>query len=73
VHSGLFVGWVHHLVALIAERRIDRGWLMICTYRLRDHLGTQPVATIMMRDLLSRLATRSTAAATVHAEPIPTP
>jgi hypothetical protein len=74
VHSGLFVGWVHHLVALIAERRIDRGWLMICTYRLRDHLGTQPVATIMMRDLLSRLATRSTTAATVHgAEPIPTP
>ncbi len=56
VHSGLFVGWVHHLVALVAERPIDRGRVMICTYRLRDHLGSHPVATIMMRDMISRLA-----------------
>jgi hypothetical protein len=46
VHSGLFVGWVHHVVALVAERPIDRG--------LREHLGTHPVATIMMRDLIAR-------------------
>jgi hypothetical protein len=57
VHSGLFVGWVHHLVALVAERPIDKGRIMICTYRLRDHLGTHPVATIMMRDMIRRLAT----------------
>ena len=56
VHSGLFVGWAHHIVALVAERPIDRGRLMICTYRLRDHLGTHPVATIMMHDMLGRLA-----------------
>ena len=56
VHSGLFVGWVHHIVALVAERPIDRGRLMICTYRLRDHLGTHPVATVMMRDMIERLA-----------------
>jgi hypothetical protein len=56
VHSGLFVGWVHHLVALVAERPIDRGRVMICTYRLRDHLGSHPVATLMMRDMISRLA-----------------
>jgi hypothetical protein len=56
VHSGLFVGWVHHIVALVAERPIDRGRLMICTYRLRDHLGTHPVATIMMRDMIARMA-----------------
>ncbi len=56
VHSGLFVGWVHHLVALVAERPIDRGRVMICTYRLRDHLGNHPVATLMMRDMISRLA-----------------
>jgi hypothetical protein len=55
VHSGLFVGWVHHIVALVAERPIDRGRLMICTYRLRDFLGTHPVATIMMRDMIARL------------------
>ena len=56
VHSGLFVGWVHHIVALVAERPIDRGRLMICTYRLRDHLGNHPVATIMMRDMIERMA-----------------
>jgi hypothetical protein len=56
VHSGLFVGWVHHIAALVAERSIDRGRLMICTYRLRDHLGSHPVATIMMRDMITRLA-----------------
>ncbi len=56
VHSGLFVGWVHHMVALVAERRIDQGRLMICTYRLREHLGTHPVATIMMQDVIGRLA-----------------
>ncbi|HEU4473711.1 MAG TPA: hypothetical protein VFR72_02685, partial [Gemmatimonadales bacterium] len=55
VHSGLFVGWVHHIVALVAERRIDKGRLMSCTYRLRDHLGEHPVATIMMQDMIGRL------------------
>jgi glycosyl hydrolase family 2 len=60
VHSGLFVGWVHHIVALVAERPIDRGRLMICTYRLRDHLGTHPVATIMMRDMIARMANVTT-------------
>jgi hypothetical protein len=57
VHSGLFVGWVHHTVALVAERAIDKGRLLISTFRLRDHLGTHPVATIMMRDMIRRLAT----------------
>lgn len=56
MHSGLFVGWVHHVVALVAERPIDRGRLMICTYGIRDHLGTHPVASIMMRDLIARTA-----------------
>ncbi len=55
VHSGLFVGWAHHIVALVAERPVDRGRLMICTYRLREHLGTQPVATIMMHDMIRRM------------------
>jgi hypothetical protein len=56
VHSGLFVGWLHHVVALVAERPIDRGRLMICTYGIRDHLGTHPVASIMMRDMIARTA-----------------
>ncbi|MBA3259841.1 MAG: hypothetical protein H0T68_10315, partial [Gemmatimonadales bacterium] len=47
---------VHHIVALVAERPIDKGRMMICTYRLREHLGTHPVATIMMRDMIARIA-----------------
>lgn len=57
VHSGLFVGWVHHVVALVAERAIDKGRLLVSTFRLREHLGTHPVATIMIRDMIQRLAT----------------
>ena len=56
VHAGLFVGWIHHTVALVAERAIDKGRLLISTFKLRDHLGTHPVATIMMRDMIARLA-----------------
>jgi Glycosyl hydrolases family 2, TIM barrel domain/Glycosyl hydrolases family 2, sugar binding domain/Glycosyl hydrolases family 2 len=62
VHSGLFVGWAHHIVALVAERPIDRGRLMICTYRLREQLGTNPVASIMMHDMIARMAGSSVSA-----------
>jgi hypothetical protein len=66
VHSGLFVGWVHHVVALVAERPIDRGRLMVCTYTIRDHLGTHPVASIMMRDLINRTARTGIGAERMH-------
>jgi hypothetical protein len=52
VHAGLFVGWVHHVVATIADRPIGRGRLMACTYRLREHLGINPVATILVDDMI---------------------
>ncbi|MDQ2670210.1 MAG: glycoside hydrolase family 2, partial [Gemmatimonadota bacterium] len=56
VHAGLFVGWVHHVVALVAERAVDRGRLLACTFRLRDHLGTHPVATVMMQEMIRHIA-----------------
>lgn len=67
VHAGLFVGWVHHVVALVAERAVDRGRLMACTFRLRDHLGSHPVATIMMRDMIGRLVRAQSAGSVIHA------
>jgi hypothetical protein len=57
VHAGLFVGWLHHVVALIVEQNIDQGNLMICTFRLRDQLQNNPVAQIMLHDMLGHLAT----------------
>jgi hypothetical protein len=56
VYAGLFVGWVHQVVGLVAERSVDRGRLMACTFRLREHLETHPVATVMVRDMIARLA-----------------
>jgi hypothetical protein len=55
VHAGLFVGWLHHAVALIAERRLGNGRLMISTFALQNHLNTHPVAAIMLRDMLVHL------------------
>ncbi len=69
VHAGLFVGWVHQVVALVAERPIDQGRLMACTFRLRDHLGAHPVATIMMRDMIARLTRPARPVAHAATEP----
>ena len=56
VHSGLFLGWIQKAVALVSERNIGRGKLMISTYRLEDHLTKHPVADVLVRDLLARVA-----------------
>jgi hypothetical protein len=56
VHAGIFVGWVHHVAALVAERRFGQGRLLISTFRLGERLLSQPVAAIMVRDLIAELA-----------------
>jgi hypothetical protein len=61
VHAGLFVGWLHHIAALVAERRYGSGRLLISTFRLREHLTRNPVAMIMLRDMIAHL-TRNHAA-----------
>jgi hypothetical protein len=58
VHAGLFVGWVHHVVALVAERPLGRGHLLACTFRIREHIGSHPVADTLMDDMLRHLARR---------------
>lgn len=56
VHAGLTVGWLHHTVGLVAERRFGAGRLLICTFKLREQLRTNPVAQIMVSDMLAHLA-----------------
>jgi hypothetical protein len=56
VHAGIFVGWIHKNAALVAERRQGHGRMIVCTFRLRDHLATHPVAATMLRDMLLRLS-----------------
>jgi hypothetical protein len=55
VHSGLFLGWIHKVVALIAERTVGRGKLLISTYRLKEHLASHPVAAVLVRDMVAQL------------------
>ena len=55
-HAGLVGGWCQKPAALIAERRVGRGRLVVTTFRLRaEPAGTDPVATTLTHALL-RLA-----------------
>ena len=57
VLAGVVVGWIHKPAALIAERRIGRGWLLASTFRLfGDPPGQDPVATTLLHALLSTAA-----------------
>jgi hypothetical protein len=59
VYAGLFVGWIHHPVALIGTRRFGDGLLLVCTFRLSAHIQPHyqhPVAILMLRDMLAHLA-----------------
>jgi len=53
VHAGLFVGWLHHTVALVAERHFGSGRLLISTFYLSEYLQGNPVARLMLNDLLA--------------------
>jgi hypothetical protein len=55
VHAALAVGWLHRPAALVAERVLGRGRLLISTFRLRAGLPGNPVAAVMLRDMVARL------------------
>lgn len=53
VHAGLVVGWVHKPAALIAERRVGKGAVLVSTFRLfQDAPGQDPVATSLLASLI---------------------
>lgn len=58
VYAGLFVGWVHQPVALVAERPVGAGRLLLSTFRLRDHVATHPLATMIVRKYLEWMGGR---------------
>lgn len=63
VYAGIFVGWVHHVAALVARRRLGEGLLMVSTFCLLQQItsGAQhPVATIMLHDMIRQLAAERT-------------
>jgi hypothetical protein len=53
VHAGLFAGWIHKPVALIAERRYGKGRAVVTTFQLTtDAPGADPTATILLDALI---------------------
>ncbi|MBL8095094.1 MAG: hypothetical protein JNL73_13070, partial [Anaerolineales bacterium] len=54
-HAGLTVGWLHKTVALIAERSLGRGHLLISTLRLSRALPHHPVAQALVAEMLRHL------------------
>ncbi|MEW5870042.1 MAG: sugar-binding domain-containing protein [Chloroflexota bacterium] len=52
VFAGLFVGWIHKPVPVIARRRVGRGALIISTLRLAHNLAQNPLADHLFRELL---------------------
>src|SRR4029078_10229977 len=55
VHAGLFVGWLHTTVALVGEQHFGSGRLLISTFQLNAHVESNPVASVMLRDMLEYL------------------
>lgn len=57
VHAGTNVGWLHKPAALIASRRVGRGSLVACTFRLMtDAPGADPVAAALFDAVLAQAA-----------------
>jgi hypothetical protein len=58
VHAGIFVGWLRQNAALVGERRIGEGRLMISTFQLSANWKTNPLAAVMFHDLLSHMTAK---------------
>ena len=58
VHAGLCLGWLHKAVGLVVDRRLGKGHMLVSTFRLSQSLETNPVAAIMLHDMLAHLAAR---------------
>jgi hypothetical protein len=58
VHAGLTVGWLHRTVALVAERRHGKGHILISTFRLRRSLTRNPMAALMLDEMIYYLSAK---------------
>jgi hypothetical protein len=56
VYAGLFVGWLHKPVPTIVRKRLGRGELLVSTFRLTKHLGSNPLASYLFSMLLDLIA-----------------
>jgi len=59
VYAGLFVGWIHKPVPTIARKRVGRGTLLICTFRLAQNVETNPLAMYLFSELTALISANS--------------
>jgi hypothetical protein len=55
IFSGMVVGWVHSPASLLAQCRLGEGQLLATTLKLESALGDDPVASLLMQNLVSYL------------------
>jgi hypothetical protein len=56
VHAGMSVGWLHYTVATVGERPMGRGRLMASTFRISRHLNSNPLAALLLDEMVRYLA-----------------
>ncbi|HEU4751640.1 MAG TPA: hypothetical protein VFU47_00950, partial [Armatimonadota bacterium] len=55
VHAGMVVGWVHAPVTLMGQCRWGQGKLLATTLKLESAYGDDPVATVLLNNLIHYL------------------
>jgi hypothetical protein len=55
VLAGLFVGWLRRPVGLVRKLPLGKGVLLVSTLRLKDNIGQDPLAEVLLSELLSLL------------------
>ncbi|MDE2127791.1 MAG: hypothetical protein KGJ62_14510 [Armatimonadetes bacterium] len=50
--AGIFVGWIHNPAAVTGRRKLDAGTLVLTTFRLLPALENDPIAALVLRDLI---------------------
>ena len=59
VHAGMFLGWIHKNIALLAERHYGEGRAILTTFRLlRQAPEADPVATVLLDTLITMIHDR---------------
>src|SRR5207253_6000009 len=55
IHAGMVVGWVHAPATLLAQTRWGKGKLLATTLKLESGFGDDPVATVLLHNLIGYL------------------
>ncbi|MCC2673032.1 MAG: glycoside hydrolase family 2 [Armatimonadetes bacterium] len=56
IHAGMVVGWVHAPVTLMAQCKWGKGKLLLTTMKVESGYGDDPVATVLLNNLLGYVA-----------------